>query len=78
MTIKPKMKKILTTICLVFTLFMVGRAQTGFVVSGNGGSSVGQIFAILAVNADGISSGCWSRMGNFFLLRNVRRRRPSP
>ena len=28
-----KMKRILTTICLVFTLFMAGRAQTGFVVS---------------------------------------------
>ena len=61
------MKKILTTICLVFTLFMAGRAQTGFVVSGNGGFSVGQIFAIPAVNSDGISSSPGVQQGYIFI-----------
>lgn len=35
---------------------MVGRAQSGFVVAGNGGFSVGQIFAIPAVSAEASSS----------------------
>ena len=61
------MKRILTTICLVFTLFMAGRAQTGFVVSGNGGFSVGQIFAIPAVNSDGISSSPGVQQGYIFI-----------
>ena len=61
------MKKILTTIYLVTTLFMAGRAQTGFVVAGNGGFSVGQIFAIPAVNADGISSSPGVQQGYIFI-----------
>ena len=61
------MKRIFTTICLVFTLFMAGRAQTGFVVAGNGGFSVGRIFAIPAVNADGISSSPGVQQGYIFI-----------
>ena len=50
------MKQILTAISLVISLFVTGQAQSDFVVAGNSGFSVGQIFAIPAVSADGVSS----------------------
>ena len=51
-----KMKQILTAISLAFGLLVTGSAQSGFVVSGNGDFSVGQIFAIPSVSSDASSS----------------------
>ena len=47
------MKHIAITLFLLFNLFVTGWAQTGFVVSGNGSFSIGQLFAepVVAVDA---------------------------
>ena len=50
------MKKLSATITLVFGLLVTGWAQSGFVVAGNGGFSVGQIFAIPAVTTEASST----------------------
>ena len=50
------MKQLLITISLVISLLVTGQAQSDFVVAGNGDFSVGQIFAMPAVSADGVSS----------------------
>ncbi len=50
------MKQLLTSLSLVFGLFMTGWSQTNFVVAGNSGFSVGQIFAIPAESPDHVTS----------------------
>ena len=50
------MKHSLITLTLVWGLIVAGYAQSDFVVAGNGGFSVGQIFAIPAVSAEASSS----------------------
>ena len=48
-TLSHSMKKVLATITLALGLFVIGWAQSNFVVAGNGDLSIGQQFVTPAV-----------------------------